>query len=264
MKSNLSHNVLKLTLLFSGVSTLGLFIAMAIHELGHIIVVLYYGGRVTNLHLQPFSRSVVSYSVPASASQLWIASGGIVFSMIMGGLAFLLARKIRSPYGLPVIMTGVAAFIGNGFYFVFGAIMYGGFGDPAKLMASGCPAYGLVIWGGVLFILGCLAFLANLPLLGIGPEDSWGRRSVIFAGGIAPYLICVMVYNAVFDETRIPHYFTFIVGTIFMLLAGAFMTRFLSERLRWLQRPAVRVCWKHAWFAVYLSVLVITIELVSF
>ena len=254
---------LKLALHLGGASAFGCVAAIALHEAGHIIVILRCGGTVTGIQLQPFTRSVVTYSIPASAPLLWIAAAGVI--MGAAGSFFILAvlRACRSAYALPLVMAGVASLLGNGLYLVLGSTVLNGFGDPGRMIALGVPAAGLFAAGSGLVAWGGLAFMRFLPLTGIHPGMPPLTRAGILLGGAFPYLSGIIIYNSIYDFSRLIRYCIFIVMILGMVLLGGWLSGRLSARLFKGLYPVLPVRWRHAWTAVALGAGVVAAELCS-
>ena len=245
----------------AGSSAFGCVAAIALHEAGHIIVILGSGGEVTRIQLQPFTRSVVTYNIPISAPLFWISAAGVMLGVTGSYIILTALRTCRSPYALPLVMTGVASLLGNGLYLVLGSTVLNGFGDPGRMIALGFPAAGLFTAGVCLVVWGGLAFMRFLPLAGISPGATPLKRAVIFLAGALPYLAGVMLYNSIYDPSRLTRYGIFVAVIVGMVLLGNWMTGYFSVRIFKRCRPVFPVRWSHAWAAVSLGAGVVAAEL---
>ncbi|MFA5261870.1 MAG: hypothetical protein WC450_11645 [Candidatus Omnitrophota bacterium] len=252
---------LKLALHLAGSSAFGCVAAIAWHEAGHIIVILGCGGEMTRIQLQPFTRSVVTYNIPASAPLLWISAAGILMGVTSGVLLLAALRTSRSPYALPLVMTGVASLLGNGLYLVLGSTILEGFGDPGRMIALGFPAGGLFTAGGCCLAWGGLAVLRFLPLTGVSPAITPLKRAGVLLGGSFPYLAGIIIYNSMYDFPRLTRYCFFMAMIVVMILLGNWMAGYLIVRLFNGNRPVGPVRWRHAWAAIGFGAGVIAVEL---
>ena len=251
----------KLALHLAGSVAFGCVAAIALHEAGHVLVILGWGGEVTEIQLQPFTRSVVTYNIPVTAPHFGISAAGI-FMGILGGAAFLASLKTsRSPYALPLAMAGVASLLGNGLYLVLGSSILKGFGDPGRMIALGCPAQGLFAVGICCLAAGGWAFMRSLPLTGLSPDMDHWRRDGVLLGGVFPYLTGIVIYNSIYDFPRLMRYCIFMAGILGMALVGGWLSGDLSRCFFRGGYPRLEVRWRHAWTAVSAGAGVVILEL---
>ncbi len=251
----------KLAMHLAGSAAFGCVAAIAWHEAGHIIFILGCGGEVTGIHVQPFTRSAVTYNIPATASSSWIAASGILAGVTGGAALLVPLRATRNPYALPLVMAGVASWIGNGLYLVLGSTILKGFGDPGRMIAQGFPVGGLFTAGVCCVALGGLAFMRFLPLTGISPDMAILPRTGILLGGVFPYLAGIIIYNGIHDFPRLMRYCVFMAWILGLALLGSWMAGHPAARLFRGAYPVLSVRWPHAWTAAGLGIGVIAAAL---
>jgi hypothetical protein len=127
---------LRLSALVASVALLTSRIALLVHEFGgHAAPATMFGGRLTGWYLFLFAGGRVSYRLGdlATGRRLVVSLGGIALELVMGGAAFLLARRARrdAPVAFALLCVGTVLLGHAGMYLARG--VHYGFGDGALL-----------------------------------------------------------------------------------------------------------------------------------
>jgi len=133
------------------------------HEFGgHAAPAKLFGGRVTGWYLFMFAGGRVSYRVPQldTAQRLVVTLGGIAIELIVGAIAFVLARRMRERAVASFCLLAVGTVVvGHGAMYLARGVHYG-FGDGAFLaqrlgaarelvvLAASALAVGVALGGG--------------------------------------------------------------------------------------------------------------------
>jgi len=141
------------------------FVFLILHEGGHALVNLIYGGATTIYYVHPFSFS--GYALPPFDwdSVLFHAGGALwVFSVTL--VVFILSWKRRSISSLPFVMLFPWVAIMQGLNIM---LVWGDFSNIVNL--TGIPAILFSILGALILGIGIFFFLSLFPLLGLAPGD---------------------------------------------------------------------------------------------
>ena len=213
-------------LLIFGSFCIGYNLAIACHELGHALAMVLDGVGVRQFHLNPFSWS---WTFPRSLKhELFTASGGISFGLLLALIPLVLTIRIRSPYfRIPAYMTAGFALSVNGIYLVAGVFFR--MGDGGELIRYGIAPMPIVLLGG-LYLIGSLVILAVVqPELGIGTSCPFTCRFFMLASGITPYLLIIFVYNRFLNQKETLIWLSFALAGVFLVflisVSGHFRAR---------------------------------------
>jgi hypothetical protein len=216
-------------LLIFGSFCIGYNLAIACHELGHALAMVLDGVGVREFHLNPFSWS---WTFPRSLKhELFTASGGITFGLLLALIPLVLTIRIRSPYfRIPAFMTAGFALSINGIYLVAGVFFR--MGDGGELIQYGIAPMPIVLLGG-LYLIGSLVILAVVqPELGIGTSCPFTYRFFMLASGITPYLLIIFVYNRFLNQKETLLWLSFALAGVFLVFLISVAGHFRARRLR--------------------------------
>jgi len=160
---------------------------MAVHELGHVLHLVFTGGTVDYVVLHPLA---ISYTHPGRNPHPGVVAwGGAVWGCLLPLLALGVVRAIAPSWAyLPAFFAGFCL-IANGAYVAGDALLQGG--DGRDLVAGGAPAW-LLIMLGVAAVCGGLRLWNGLgPHFGLGPAR--GRVDRRAAVGAAAALAALLV-----------------------------------------------------------------------
>lgn len=134
------------------------------NELGHVVTAKATGGAVQKIILHPLA--IATTHLNPNPEPLYVAWGGFAMGGLGPLIAMLLADLFRLPFSYLWHFFAGFCLVGNGFYLVGGALLYGA--DPGELMKLGVPQVVLIIIG--------------LVAVGIG-FSVWNRLGVHFGFG---------------------------------------------------------------------------------
>jgi hypothetical protein len=183
----------------------------ALHELGHVLANTLGGGITTQITLNPFFSSYTYYQTnPQPVISSW---GGVLFASLVGVAAWALLGGVRSPVVFPLRLLSLLGPLTNGLYLLLDQASGLG-GDASALVQHGMSPLLVEGVGAVLIVLGLLLGLELAPVIGIQPRDSLGRRLLVNAGGVLPYLAFSAAYVSEFHPEAQ-------AGWLLMLAGGA-------------------------------------------
>ena len=255
-----TDEIIKKTLILSGSFAITYNIAIALHELGHVIAYLIDGGEVSEFVLNPFSWSwAEANNLSNRIFALW---GGVTFGQILALVPFVLIMKIKSPIFLFLAkLLAACAFLINGLYLTAGSIM--NFGDGGSLVYLGVSS-SLLIMLGIVYLLISFLFWSDLQRhLGMDKQTAFTSRMKIVTGSIAPYMILIIIYNLLHNSSQIVMW----GGLATFGILVTFLIAYLGDL--W-NRYAVRndesriVSHSYAWKLLTIGLLVILVEFVVF
>lgn len=202
-----------------GCFCIGYNLAIAFHELGHVLAVLLDGGQIHQFHLNPFSWS---WNLGKNInSPLFTAWGGVSFGLTLSTLPLISVIWIRHLiFRAAVLVTAACAFLINGIYLVVGIFI--NVGDGRELIQYGVSAK-LIFSLGFLYIIAAFSlWMIIQPLLGIGKHVGFFKRFLILSGGIFPYLLMIFVYNLIFNSKQIIIWLSFVaLGLLSVFIMAA-------------------------------------------
>lgn len=126
----------RLTVLVASIALLTSRVMLLAHEfVGHAAPAALFGGRVTGWYLFLFAGGRVSYRLGhvGSAQRLVVSLGGIALELVLGAVAFFLARRLRDREAASFCQLCVGTvLVGHGAMYLARGVHYG-FGDGALL-----------------------------------------------------------------------------------------------------------------------------------
>jgi hypothetical protein len=177
----------RLSVLVAGVALLTSRVMLLVHEfVGHAAPATLFGGRVTGWYLFLFAGGRVSYRLGAlgSGQRLIVSLGGIAIELVIGAVAFAVARAVRDRATLvfclqcvgTVLVGHAAMYLARGAHYGFGdgaflAYLLGG-ARVVVVIAASTLAVGVAVAGGrrlarfaAAFFTGSLRRVASAVLL---------------------------------------------------------------------------------------------------
>ncbi len=249
----LKHFDYRLIINFFGISAFALIAAVLLHELGHILALYITEGKIAHLAFQPFEGAKVIHQSIRHENTAFIASAGILLGSLMGGLITASLWKFRNSFFAPFLMIGVAAFGGNGLMLVLGSLT-SSVGDVTKLIFLGIAKGFLFLLGLAFLLIGFILFFVLQRHLGINKSDSFLKRWYILAGGLMPYILCILIYNLVYNRERFEDYFIYVCGSIVLASGAALFAKYL-DFLGFCtpSKTLVEIRWPHVIFSFVLG-----------
>jgi len=233
MKTYFANETLKQTFCFSVVAIFAFLAAVCLHELGHAFAIYVTEHEIARISFHPFTGAVTSYTTAAgdpTAARL-VSAGGVMFGSLFSLLiSFPFIFRFRNPWTTPFSMIAVAALAGNGLILVTGAV-FSNVSDVIKLLSLGVSKWVLLSSGVLLLLLSLYLFLLISSDLGFGPKVVFRKRCAILCGAIFPYILCILVYNAIFQIERIGSYLIFTLGGSALAVAGVFVCGYWQSRV---------------------------------
>jgi hypothetical protein len=197
MNKTFSHHQSQ-TLLFMGGFAIAYNIAIALHELGHVLAYSLVDEQMIEFVLNPFSWSWAA-SKNLNVFVLW---GGVTFGQIFALLPLLMLPKVKTPLFLLLSkLLAACAFLINGIYLLLGALLH--FGDGGSLVYVGFNTYFIVGIGVVYFGLSFLFWAHLQQHVGMNSKTPLPVRIKIITGGIIPYMLIIFIYNLLHNADQI-------------------------------------------------------------
>jgi hypothetical protein len=189
----------------------------AVHELGHFLAHQAYGVEV-GIRLDPFGGSRILHGSSAPQETLGITSlAGPLFNLLVGLIVSMSLWRWRRPGLLPLVLWGPVALIQEGVTFSLGMLTPGG--DAQLIVEWGVPAAVLLSFGVLLLASGIVLLCRVLPLVGLSPTDSCGRKFGIVAGGMVSFMVLRLLASsasspAAIQENALPLLFSLLLATV--------------------------------------------------
>lgn len=175
-------------------------IAIALHEFGHTIAVVFSGGQIKEYVLNPFSWS---WNLGQNVSNIiFTAWGGVTFGLLFALIPLLLIFKIRTTWFVFLCkLIAACALMINGIYLLAGTLL--NFGDGGELARLGISPTIIIILG-VTYLLISMAFWSNLQYhLGFNKHTPLNKRILVITAGFAPYMLIIFLYNLLHNSNQI-------------------------------------------------------------
>jgi len=188
----------KQLVLFMGGFAIAYNIAIALHELGHVLAYSMVDEQMIEFVLNPFSWSWAA-SKNLNVFVLW---GGVTFGQIFALLPLLMLKKVKAPlFMLLSKLLAACAFLINGIYLLLGALLH--FGDGGSLVYVGFNPFFVVSIGTLYFVLSFLFWSHLQQHVGLNSRTPLSVRIRIITGGIVPYMLVIFVYNLLHNADQI-------------------------------------------------------------
>ena len=171
-----------------GLSWLGM---MAVHELGHVLHLIFTGGTVDYVLLNPLA---ISYTHPGeNPHPLVVAWGGMVWGCAIPLIVLAIARVMRQSLAYLVAFFAGFCLVTNGAYLAADAFMQGG--DGRELVAYGSPPWLMVMLGIVAAASGLWLWNGLGPHFGLGLARGKVDRRVAIAAVLTLFAVIVAEFT---------------------------------------------------------------------
>jgi len=235
-------------------------IAIAFHELGHVIAYLIDGGQVSEFILNPFSWSwAEARNLNNRIFALW---GGVTFGQMLAISPIIIIYRKKLPISIFMAkLLAACGFLINGLYLSAGAIL--NFGDGGTLVELNVSSF-LVITIGVTYLIISFAFWADLQRhIGLDKNTLLRTRILIVLGGIAPYMIIIIIYNLIHNFSQILMWGGLAVFGILAALLIALLGNLWIRHVNKNDESNV-VSLSYAWKILTVGLLIISAEFIVF
>lgn len=248
--SSRNRNLLKSILLLFGSYVFARYLSTFIHEHGHAIAVWVTGGIVNRIIFTPFSGScVIHFRTPADCEN-FVTWSGPLLAVFVGLLLVIIIWRWRRPSLMPVLLTGVAACIHNGFSLIFSCLSETS-GDANNLVTfGGTPKAVVLAVGFPMFLIGVFLFIKYLPMFGLQSRDGFKRRILVIGPGLFPYLIATLIYNWQYNVKEFGLWAVKLTISAFLILLLTALSGVLQRRFRLFRDIETKVC---TWTAVVIA-----------
>jgi len=216
-------SILLARLLLLGSFVFAFCLGEAVHELGHYLAHRTYGTHV-GIRLDPFGGSCVLKGSSAPQETWGVTSAaGPLLNLLVSVTVSLSLWHYRRPALLPLLLWGPIALVQEGVAFSLGMLTPGG--DAQLIVESGVPVL-LILGSGVLFLAcGVTAVCWVLPLVGLSPSDSFGRRFGVVSGGMVSFMLIRLLGSSVLSpylaqENAVPLVFALVLAAIVAVAYG--------------------------------------------
>jgi hypothetical protein len=253
---------LRKSLLLLGSFSIGYNIAMALHELGHVLAMWATGGSVTRITLSPFYKSF-TYFGSDPTFPLVTAWAGVLFGSTIGLLCLVCFWRWRSPWILAIMMTGLCAIAVNGLYLTIDAALLAG-GDATDIIDSGTPRLFVLLVGVSLIVLGLTIGYLLLPRMGLTSTDGALARLTILECGVGPYLVAMIVYQIHRNRGEIWEWLTYVMAGIVMLAGIAIGSVLIDKWWSVGRRASIVPTWSAAISSLVGAAIILGVELLAF
>jgi hypothetical protein len=247
-------------LLLFGAFVFAFCLGEAVHELGHYLAHRANGVQV-GIKLDPFggSRILGGASAPPETWGITSAAGPLL-NLLAGVVVSLSLWGRRTPGLLPFVLWGPVAMVQEGVTFSLGLLTPGG--DAQWIVEWGVPAPVVVGFGVLLLAGGVVTIGWLLPLLGLSPTDSFGRKLGVVAGGMVAFMIVRLVASAALSsseivENSVPLVFSLLLAAVVVTLYGPLHP--VLARISGTERAVVT--WRAVAFSAALAVGVVSLQL---
>lgn len=259
MTPNNNEILYKILLLF-GNFAITYNMAIAFHETGHVVAYLIDGGKVSEFVLNPFSWSwAEARNLNNLIFTLW---SGVTFGQVLALIPLFCILKIKSkPFVFLAKLLAACAFLINGLYLTAGSIL--NFGDGGSLVGLGISS-SLLITIGIIYFFISFFFWSDLQRhVGLDKQTDLIIRMKIVTGGIAPYMILIIIYNFLHNISQIAIW----SGLACFGILATFLIAFLGniwDRHVVKNNESEVVSHSYAWKLLVFGLLVILAEFIVF
>jgi hypothetical protein len=152
-------------------------------------------------------------------------------------------------------------------------------GDWTRVMQLGLPGGVLWVLATVMLIVGCLWMLQLLPLAGIGFQEPFWRKLIVFLAGIPMLFLCAVIYQTLFggdyyiptwrghmrmENLRLDRIIQLGVSIVLVTVIAALHKPLLPWLDRLSHTPVGQIRWKDTLIAIALGAAIVIIQLVFF
>jgi len=252
-----NNKLIQRTVLFIGSFAIAYNIAIAFHELGHVVAYLIVDEPIIEFVLNPFSWSWST----GNNFNIFVLWGGVTFGQFFALLPLLLIFKIKSTLFVFLSkLLAACAFLVNGIYLSLGAIW--DFGDGGSLVYLGINTSIIIIIGSIYFLISFLLWSDLQYHLGLNKQTSLINRMTIIVGSIAPYMILIIIYNLVHNSDQIIMWTGLAVFGILTAFLIAFFGNLWTRMFKY--QPTKIVSLNDSWKIFSFGLLIVIAEFIIF
>ncbi len=257
-----SQRYIKISLFLFGGLMLGYNLGVYLHELSHAIVMVWLGGSIERIEMNPFSTSYTYYATP-SPNPILTSWAGITLGSLLAVLIFGFCLLLNHDY---IILLGSMTLIGslatNGGYAVLDSYITH-YGDPAYLIELGVPRGEVAGVGFLLLGLLLLLTVSMAETLGFQPEDGIMKRFVVLGGGIITYFTMDGVIGILFPRDYSETGIYAIPLAVLFVYVTAFLSKLLQPTIKLsIAKPVAELSWELILLTLLLGVGFIGLEYV--
>lgn len=238
-----SQRYIKLSLFLFGGLMFGYNLGVYLHELSHAIVMLWLGGSVDRIEMNPFATSYTYYATP-SPNPVLTSWAGITLGSLLAVLIFGFCLLLNNDY---IIQLGSMILIGslatNGGYAVIDSYVTS-YGDPSYLIQLGIPreevaGVGFLLLGVLLLFTACMG-----ETLGFQPEDGTIKRIIVLGGGIISYFTLDGLIGFIFPQDySATGIYAIPLAAIFVFIT-ALLSRIIQPTIKFrIAKPVADLSW---------------------
>lgn len=251
------NNSFKSILLLFGSTAIGYNVAAVLHELGHAIAMWVTGGQVERITLNPFSWSYTYYA-STPTHPIFTSLAGVILGTVFAVLLLVMAGLLRNQYLLLLlVITNVVAGAQNGLYTLVDSLVLGG-GDATNLIELGVSKFVMIGIGTLLVGSSILLAILTLRFVSFQPNDSLSKRVLILETGVLPYLMGIVVYQAICNTEEIGLFSGYaFAGAVLILVIAVLSHISLGHRYNVLDS----IGWGRTWMTVVAGIAIIVVEL---
>jgi hypothetical protein len=213
------HRTLKSILLLAGSFTFAFLLGEMVHEFGHALGHIAYGSPGIRVYLDPFGSSHIAGANGLLDKVLAVtAATGPLFNLLLCLICSLFLWQVRKPILLPLLLWGPVAMVQEGVTFSLGFLTPGG--DARWIATLGILPAIILVFGIILLLAGVGTIAQLLPLAGIEPGASFGKKYLIIVIGMGSLMLIRSTYSSfVLSNPSVEN----VIPLIFSLLLAIFV-----------------------------------------
>lgn len=257
-----NQRYIKISLFLFGSLLFGYNVGVYLHELSHAIVLLWLGGSVDRIEMNPFATSYTYYA-SASPNPILTSWAGIALGSLLAVLVFGFCILLNNDYLISLgAMIMIGSFAMNGGYAIIDSYLTS-YGDPASLIELGVPREEIAGMG--ILLLGILLLLtASMgETLGFQTDDGIFKRFIVLSGGIITYFSLDVFYSIFYPNSEAGAGIYAIPIAIVFVFATAVVSKFIQPAIKLqIAKPIAEMSWGLLFFTLFLGIAFVTIEFI--
>ncbi len=226
--------------LLTSISVVGKYLGELIHEVGHGLPVILFGGSITGVHvslLWPYEFSSIHWSGSFEAGEMvWIHAGGILACLAVFGLLqiTLLLKEIRDwKLSSSIFWVSFWTFLNSTGYLIIGG--FRPYGDISDLIGDGVLTQEVsMVTGLILFAMGFLAlsrtFIGTLSIAGFRMDERRMRSCIVFLWLIIPLITMIALLGRGWPLFYLP--VSFVPASVAYLIPRRFTTSYQVKKIQ--------------------------------
>ncbi|MDX1359380.1 MAG: hypothetical protein R3232_11165 [Clostridia bacterium] len=205
-------------------------VTVAIHELGHAILIAACGNKVRVI-LHPYLSSRVLWN-PTLELFGYVDAAGPLFNILISTIILAVLWKFRKPVLMPLILMAPLSYFQEGFSSFMQIILNQQGTDSIRMIRSGVPMVILLVVSIALLLFGIFLFVAMFPLFNIKKEYSFGRVFSIVYGATGLNMIIMLLFALQKGMDEITRALILLAGMlIFSLIFTSLHKLYFSKRI---------------------------------